>query len=545
MTLISRISLHRKLILTICLICAFFWSVFSVSWDKDLFNSNGANTTILILESLFKPNLSPEILILGVKATFITLMYASAGMLIAIVISVIFGTLGSGVLFGNSVFGNAIATFSRSFLGFIRAIHELVWAFLFVSSIGLSPYAAVFALGIPYGGILGRILADILADAPKNSILALRTSGASRLQTLFYGYLPMVSANIISYTMYRFECALRSSAIMSFIGIAGIGYQIQLSLSDLKFDEVWTFIFFLVAMAVLLDFWSIKLRESMNIPKHERKKLNWVLISQVLAAFLAITPWIYIISVDDASFFGIFTENNLLFAKKFFASMFGIGVENPAFLDIEQWKNAISLTIETIIMGVLAVGFTAVASLLTVLLASKSVATGQLTMGNSLFTKPFFYLIRGFYIFTRSVPELVWAMLIVFIIKPGIIPGAIALALHNIGILGKLWAEVIDEMDTRPIRNLQLNGANYVQMLFYGVIPSVFPQFLSFLFYRAEVIIRTTIVVGLVGAGGLGQEFKMSMSFFDYTNVTLLLICYIVIVFVTDFLSGLSRKIVK
>ena len=99
-------------------------------------------------------------------------------------------------------------------------------------------------------------------------------------------------------------------------------------------------------------------------------------------------------------------------------------------------------------------------------------------------------------------------MLIIFIFKPGLLPGAIALALHNFGILGKLWAEVIEDMDPRPIRNI---ASRCIQNpdLFLRDLPTVLPRFLTYILYRWEVIMRTTIVVGFVGAGGLGLEFKM------------------------------------
>ena len=89
-----------------------------------------------------------------------------------------------------------------------------------------------------------------------------------------------------------------------------------------------------------------------------------------------------------------------------------------------------------------------------------------------------------FYIFSRSVPELVWAMMIIFILKPGILPGAIAFALHNFGILGKLWAEVIEDLDaTRPIRNLASTGASKIEILFYGVLPIFLYQGFLRIFY--------------------------------------------------------------
>ena len=113
---------------------------------------------------------------------------------------------------------------ARFFLAAIRSVHELVWAWLFVAAVGLSPMAAILALAIPYGGILGRIYSEILDDVPSEPIRALRVSGASEWKVFLYGRLSMAMPDILSYTFYRLECAIRAAAIMSFVGIAGLGY---------------------------------------------------------------------------------------------------------------------------------------------------------------------------------------------------------------------------------------------------------------------------------------------------------------------------------
>jgi phosphonate transport system permease protein len=95
----------------------------------------------------------------------------------------------------------------------------------------------------------------------------------------------------------------------------------------------------------------------------------------------------------------------------------------------------------------------------------------------------------------------------------------------------------------RPVRNLASCGANSYQMFFYGVIPMVMPKFITYILYRGEVILRTTITVGFVGAGGLGQQFKLSMSYFRYTEISLILICYILLVVLAELLSGFARKL--
>ncbi|HAQ05995.1 MAG TPA: ABC transporter permease [Bacillus bacterium] len=235
----------------------------------------------------------------------------------------------------------------------------------------------------------------------------------------------------------------------------------------------------------------------------------------------------------------------MVYAGRFFSGLIGIGEENPAFLNKESWADALQLTLETIKMSVMATGFATIAMLLTVVPAARNVAEGSLTLSKRWHGWISYGMIRAGYIFSRAVPELVWAMIIIFIFKPGILPGAIALALHNFGILGKLCAEVIEDLDSRPIRNLAASGAGSFQILFYGVLPTALPRFLTYILYRWEVIMRTTIVVGFVGAGGLGQQFRLSMSFFHYTDITLLLLCYLILVFAADFVSEKARFFIK
>ncbi|WP_059170633.1 ABC transporter permease [Bacillus sp. FJAT-27445] len=540
----SPFARHKRLTLTAILFIVFAWSLFSVKWSPELIHAGGGVMIIEILKGLVSPSLSPDILAIGLKASWLTLAYATAGMALAFIYAFVAGILASGVLLngrGSKFFSKL---FFRGILGFTRSIHELVWAWLFVAAIGLSPFAAIFALAIPYGGILGRIFADMLNDVPEQPIVALKTTGASRLQVLFYGYLPLVRADFVSYTMYRYECAIRSSAIMSFVGLGGLGYQIQLSLADLKYNEVWTYVFFLIVLVIFVDGWSSLVRGAL-LEKGKKRILVSGRSSALFALLLIFISWGYIYAWEGASLSSLLTNENAEYAVKFFGGMLGVGEEAPAFAQASSWDNALKLTLETLEMSIMAIGFATIAAFLTVIPAARNIADGSLTASKNWYNWILFGLVRLSYIFSRAVPELVWAMLIVFILKPGLLPGAIALALHNFGILGKLWAEVIEDMDARPVRNLASAGATKWQCLFYGVLPSVMPKFLTYILYRWEVIMRTTIVVGFVGAGGLGQQFKLSMSFFHYSDLTLLLLCYMLLVVLADLVSETARKSVK
>ena len=256
--------LQGRGLLTALLVVALVWSLTSVNWTGSLVHPGGLSALGQFFEAVASPDLSASFLGLALESAWKTAAYAVAGICLAVALGFPLGVLASGVLARSS--GSRWATVAglRFLLGFFRAIHELVWAWLFVVALGLSPMAAILALAIPYGGILGRIYADILNDVPQEPLRALRSSGASELGVLIYGRLPMALPDMLTYSFYRLECAIRAAAIMGFVGIGGLGMQIQLSLGDLLYGQVWTLLFFLIGLILLVDVWSTWLRRSLT-----------------------------------------------------------------------------------------------------------------------------------------------------------------------------------------------------------------------------------------------------------------------------------------
>jgi phosphonate transport system permease protein len=152
-----------------------------------------------------------------------------------------------------------------------------------------------------------------------------------------------------------------------------------------------------------------------------------------------------------------------------------------------------------------------------------------------------YYLSRGIIGFTRAVPDLVWALLFVTAVGLGPFPGGLALAVHSIGMLGRLFAETIENMDMAPIDALALTGANRMQVFSHGVVPTVLPALLGIGLYRLDENIRSSLVLGFVGAGGIGFELLTAMNLFQYREVSLLLIVIFVIVFAAERLSAVLR----
>lgn len=263
-------------------------------------------------------------------------------------------------------------------------------------------------------------------------------------------------------------------------------------------------------------------------------------------AMLATASWAYILFGGDSGLADLFRAQTWREVWDFVRRLFGAGSPGtPALFDAQSWRTAAGLSVETLAMSILAMVIAGVGALLTFIPASRNVAFGDLSGSRSPFGAAVFFVIRTLYIFTRGVPELVWAMLIVFVLSPGIVPGAVALGIHNFGILGKLSSEVVEGLDPRPMRALRASGAGNFQLLAYGILPQALPQLLTYLLYRWEVVIRTAIVVGFVAAGGLGREFRLRMSWLHYDDVMLLLVCYLILVLGVDLVSAGLRRLAR
>ena len=262
---VSERFLGGKGALTAILLIAFAVSLAGIGWEDGVFNTGGLRAIGQIVAAAFRPELTPETLGIGARSTWTTVAYAWAGMTVALVIGLPLGVLGSGTVVRSDWARRCNVLCSRFALATLRAIHELVWAWLFVAALGLSPIAGVLALGLPYAGILGRIYAELLQDVPAAPLRALRGTGASEWRVFCFGRLPMALPDMLSYTFYRLECGIRSAAVLSFVGLGGLGHHIQISLQDIDYSRMWTFVYFLVALVVIVDVWSSMVRHRVAI----------------------------------------------------------------------------------------------------------------------------------------------------------------------------------------------------------------------------------------------------------------------------------------
>ncbi len=275
-------------------------------------------------------------------------------------------------------------------------------------------------------------------------------------------------------------------------------------------------------------------------------RVTFIRFSMLAMMVLIVSSWIFVLNVDGAqshSFLSVETFNRF---KDFLGDLLGIGSSTTsAFAQWSEWRSTGHLAYQTLAMSVMAIGFAAIFALVFFIFGARNMMMGEMAPYGSWFWRGVFFFVRGMFVVTRAIPELIWAMLIIFVLSPGLLPGAVALGLHNAGILGKLSSEIVEGLDQRPIQALRSTGAGRFQVMVYGVLPQALPRFVTYLFYRWEVIIRTAIVVGFVSAGGLGTEFRLSMSYFHFTTVALLLVWYLILVLAVDITASYLRRLAR
>ncbi|MBI2229641.1 MAG: phosphonate ABC transporter, permease protein PhnE [Deltaproteobacteria bacterium] len=262
------------------LFTALFLLAFIDSWRRAgiepmvLFAAKGRGNVWKFLSGMFPPDLSWNFLSLMFRPTLETIQISFLGTLIAVIIGFPLGLLGTHTLMVRGILNEAelqgvpvrrslryaIYFLARGVLSLFRSIPEFVWAFMFVRAVGLGPFPGVLAIGVAYGGMLGKVYSEIFEGVNDRPLEALQSLGANKLQIFFYGWFPQALPNFVSYTLYRWECAVRASAILGLVGAGGLGQQIEISMRMFNFNEVLTLLMILFLMVAGVDYLSARVR---------------------------------------------------------------------------------------------------------------------------------------------------------------------------------------------------------------------------------------------------------------------------------------------
>lgn len=430
---------------------------------------------------------------------------------------------------------------ARILLNLMRSIPEMIWALIFVRAMGLGPLPGVLALGVGYGGVLAKVFAEIIESVPRDAAQTLAAAGAQPFRAFVFGTLPPALPLLSSYTLYRLDCALRASTILGMVGAGGLGQHIELSMRMFAYGEVGTLVLVLVALVASVDAVSQRVRRRLHtgafLP-HSRAGLavrtglaaGWFAAVAASAAFLGLV----------ADFAPVEAGRSLL---RFAAELFPPDL-SPAF--VEQLLPRAAETLATSVLG------TVVAAAVGLLLAYPAshrlfVApdpgeAGRRSAAAAWARRCAHAAARGVLNLGRTLPEMLWAMVLILAVGLGPFAGALAMGVHTAGVLGRLYAEALEEVRPGPLRSLREGGGGRLAALVLGALPQAWPQIVAYTLYRWEVNIRASAVLGIVGAGGLGQSLHISLSLFHNHRTLTLILVLLTLVTAVDAASAALRS---
>jgi len=519
--------------------------------DPDSHHKVGA-----FLHGLFPANLSPSFLRVVALAAVRTVSIAVVGTVLSLAVALPLGILATATLFRRGPLleseprtpGRMLLSWTsalaRGLLGFLRAVPDLVWALFFVVGVGLGPASGVLALAVSYGGVLGRVFADLFEDVDPRPLEALHATGATRLQIFLFAIWPQARPSAVAYTLYSFECCVRAAAVLGLVGAGGIGYEIALSMRNFDYGEIIPLVGALLVLVWLTDAGSAALRQTLraNAPPgllgHEhlrqgipRRASRALVLGSVAAIVVASTAWV---GLFDPDVFAVSTVSHLArFARGLFPPDLA-----PAFLGtvLEPVVRTLGISVIGTLLGVV------IGALLGVP-ATAPHAEDDPSRGLPWLVRLALHrLCRVVLSLLRAIPEVLWVLLFILAVGLGPFAGTLALAVHTGGVLGKLYADTFEEVSPLPLRGLRATGATPLQILLWGAWPEARRMLISYTMLRWEMNLRTSTVVGIAGGGGIGIALYNSMQLGFYPQMATLTLAVYVLVATTGWIGDGIRR---
>lgn len=466
----------------------------------------------------------------------------------------------------------------RIFLSLLRSIHELIWAIFFLSAVGDAALSACLALAFPFAGTLAKVYSELIDEQKRSAHDLIRGAGGGRAQAFLSGIFPTALPDMITYSLYRFECALRSSAVLGFIGIETIGLTIHRSFENFYYGEVWTALYLLIGTILAIETFGSFIRRRLSQASSPKQTTEQNPTEETLRksaprdlplrasalAWLSIIGLAFILgpSLVNSVPEGQRAERLSRFLTKLTPDPVAPSTQLASWSErltawkegsqelmpwlANNWRNPGAEALgNTVIMAIAAVLIAGAGAFLLIPWACRNLASAQpmgLISGRGKIREMISLIIRGFFIVTRAVPEYLYAFLLVGLLGPSAWPLVLALALHNLGILGRLWSEVVENQPAGEARCVIQIGGSRLQCFLAALLPLSLNRFLLFFFYRWESCIREATVLGMLGISSLGYYISIQKNFRQYDDILFFTLLGAGAIILGDLLSDLIRR---
>ena len=382
----------------------------------------------------------------------------------------------------------------RSACAFVRAIHELFWALIFLQFFGLHPLTGVLAIALPYAGVFAKVYAEILEETdplPERVLPA----GSGRLSALAFTRLRDAWPHLVSYTSYRLECGLRSSAVLGFVGMPTLGFYLESAFAQGHYDTVGALLLLFYALIASLRLWVRPL---------------------LVPVYLVVAPFclgsgLPIVWSNVSRFF---TEDIVPAPLRQGEGLNGLA----GWLGDLLAHQALPGIWHTLVLTQIALVLTGLLALLLYPLVSRHFFQRRPTAAGASRNRLPHLLGHGLLVVLRSTPEYLLAFILLQLWGPSMLPAVVALAIHNGGIIGYLVGRRSNEVGLRP------DAPRGLERYAFELTPRLYGPFLALLFYRWEIIMRETAILGILGITTLGFYVDSAIQEIRFDRAMLLIL---------------------
>ena len=503
-----------------------------------------------------------------IESLLLTFRYAVAAMSLALVFGVVGGALGSRAWWVRASWPlrwlrraiRLVATGARS-------VHELMWALLFVSAAGTSPLAAVLALALPFGGTLAKVFSELLDEGDSSAKEVLQATGGTGMAS-FLAVVVRALPDLLTYGLYRFECSIRSSAILGFVGIPTLGYHLAKSWEDGHYHEVWSYLYALLAVVILFERLGAVVRKRLtegvlsggNVPEkvsfgervralYQARPRSYFLRGFIVFACVSMV-WAWVWQSQWSS--GVSLERRVENVQRFLGELKPFPVrESDSWEELMPWlgehlsTNGVMAVWATFHLATVGVLLAAGVGFGLILWTARTLATARpqgVPVERSRWRVIPQVALRAAAVVGRSLPEFILAFLLLQIFGPTVWALILALAIHNGCILLRLGSEVVENTSRTPGQVLIVQGGSRASVFLAALLPASFNRLVLFLFYRWETCIREATVLGMLGVSSIGFLISEARVRFFYDEMLLWIILGAGLVMAGDLVSDWVRS---
>jgi phosphonate transport system permease protein len=398
--------------------------------------------------------------------------------------------------------GQVIYFVMRLLLNFVRAIDTIVWGLIIIVWVGLGPFAGVIALTVHSTASLAKLFSEEIEHIDYNPIEAIEATGGNFFQILRFGVIPQIVPPFLSYTLLRWDINMRSATVIGFVAGGGMGFFIVETIRQGAYQmyaaALWSIAVVIILVDAVSSYWRNRILEDQ--PQKEIKKRSKLL--PIIYGLLGIIVFMYCWQVCQINW------KDLIHPGTNFGSIIHDFVNINLSADVVG--EVVNDLLTTIMQSLLATTIGAILAFPFSFLAAKNLT------GANRFTKVLFYLTRGVFNVLRSIEALLYVAIFVFWVGIGPFAGMLALSITTFALMGKLFSEAIENIDSGPIEALNATGSNIIQVIRYAILPQIVPPFVSYLIYQWDINIRMATIIGFAGGGGIGQTLSTYFGSLQY-----------------------------